>query len=127
MTFNSFLSSTDISNLKPQMIVCDYVIQSIFSSLGIACIRTSVGDKVHSARSLHKPGYAVDYRTKHINGISDKLKLVDVVKDSCPWCDVILEHVGEDQEHMHVEYDPKNDKVFQANKARYRAYEIEEW
>lgn len=46
--------------------------------------------------------------------------IVEDLKKALPCCDIIFEHEGEEQEHIHVEFDPKDDERFQADKQWYR-------
>ena len=70
------------------------------------CTITSANDSKHSEKSLHYNGCALDFRTKDYAG--DKQALRDRIKAALgPDFDVVLEALGEDNEHIHVEYDPK--------------------
>ena len=119
-----------MSGVKPEMVLCDSVIQSIFNEAGYDCERTSITGKTHGSKSLHPPGYAIDYKTKHITG-PDRAEILVLIKDkikqALPCCDVLLEDLDGIQEHIHAEFDPKNDPGFQANKQAYRRGEIKEW
>ena len=79
--------------------------------------------KIHSKYSLHPVGFATDYRTKHIAG-RGRLDTIDLImedlRDALPCCDIVFEHPDQPQEHIHVEFDPKYDVVFQAAKRVYR-------
>jgi hypothetical protein len=67
---------------------------------------TSCDDGKHGTPTLHGTGNAVDLRTKDFNG--DKEQLVrDIKAHLGPDYDVKLEYVGTDNEHIHLEYDPK--------------------
>lgn len=114
--------------IQPEMVVCDGIVEQTFQRYSLRCTRTSIVGKKHGSRSLHPVGFAVDYRTRHIAG-SGRLQtitmLVDDLKAALPCCDIVFEHEGEPQEHIHVEYDPKDDPFFQRDKAVYR--ETGEW
>ena len=47
-------------------------------------------------------------------------QILEDLKKALPCCDIVLEHLGKDQEHYHVEFDPKDDPKFQADKLIYR-------
>lgn len=112
--------TTLLYGIKPEMVICHPIAEAIFNEMGFSCVITSGVGKEHKKYSLHPVGYALDLRTKHIVSLSIKKKIVEKMKKYLPCCDVILEHVGEDQEHLHYEFDPKNDKKFQSDKQIYR-------
>jgi len=91
------------------MCIAHVAVYDAFSDAGMECTITSGNDGVHGENSLHsRDGLcrALDYRTKDYR--SDKLTLRDRIKsDLGDEFDVVLEHLGEDNEHIHVEYDPK--------------------
>jgi hypothetical protein len=116
MMSNRIKHDVILYGLKPEMVFCDNIIQSIFNEYGFDCERTSITGKKHGLFSLHPFGYAEDYKTKHIPVNTKKQAIADHIRECLPCCDVILEHVGEAQEHIHVEFDPKNDGRFQADK-----------
>ena len=112
-------SGTVLYGIQPEMALCHTEINSVFERLGYDCIITSIVGKQHKEYSLHPIGFAIDYRTKHIT--SRLALLVDTLKTALPCCDFLLEHVDGEQEHIHAEYDPKNDPKFIEAKAAYRA------
>lgn len=124
---NSIKSDVKIYGIKPEMVLVDSIVQSIFNEHGLDCVRTSIVGKEHKSYSLHPPGYASDYRSKHIKTLSLKHQILDELKKALPCCDIVLEHIGKDQEHYHIEFDPKNDPVFQDKKAAYKRGEITDW
>lgn len=68
---------------------------------------TSGRDGKHLPESKHYTDQALDFRTKQILRDSDKQALAAMVRKRLGIeYDVILENVGEPNEHMHVEYDP---------------------
>jgi hypothetical protein len=116
-----------VYGIQPEMVLCHIEIKTIFERHGYSCVITSAIGKQHKKYSLHPVGYAKDYRTKHIKdsrfGSSRKQKidaLMNDLKTEVPQCDFVFEHEGQAQEHIHAEYDPKNDQKFQKNKELYR-------
>lgn len=91
------------------MCIAHVAVYDAFADTGMECTITSANDGVHGENSLHsRDGLcrALDYRTKDFRG--DKLLLRDRLKvDLGDEFDVVLEHLGEDNEHLHVEYDPE--------------------
>jgi hypothetical protein len=122
------LAGVQVYGVQPEMVMCDAVVQAVFRAHSVPCERTSVTGKKHGWRSLHPVGYAVDYRTKHITGVRrvDTLQMItNDIKAALPCCDVLLEYTDQEREHIHVEFDPKDDEVFQAAKKSYK--ETGEW
>lgn len=95
--------------VQPELLVGILVAQSVFASHGFDCVITSLCDDAPNRKpnSRHKLGYGVDFRTKHLpdeivpNLVAElKLRLTTDY-------DVVLEHVNQAFEHLHLEYDPK--------------------
>lgn len=118
---NQLKPGTTIYGIRPEMVMCHGSVVSVYNKRGFYCMVTSGVGKKHSKRSLHYVGYALDYRTKHLSD-DVKRKIVKEIQEALPCCDVVLEHLGEEQEHIHVEYDPKDDEQFQADKAFYKIH-----
>jgi hypothetical protein len=75
--------------------------------LKVDMLVTSGNDKVHARGSKHYTDEALDFRTKHLKS-ADKLALRNAVKQRLGReFDVILEDEGGNNEHLHVEHDPK--------------------
>jgi NADPH:quinone reductase-like Zn-dependent oxidoreductase len=97
-----------LKDLVPQMVLAAVVVASIYVKFGVECIVTSSNDSTHSVNSLHFKGRALDFRTKQdaLNG--RERELTAAVKAALGGeFDVVLEAVGTDNEHLHVEWDPK--------------------
>jgi threonine dehydrogenase-like Zn-dependent dehydrogenase len=97
-----------LKSLSPQMVVGLMVVASVFERFRVECVVTSANDSRHSDKSLHYVGCALDFRTKfaELNGREHELAAA-VKADLGPDFDVVIEAVGTDNEHLHVEYDPK--------------------
>ena len=112
-----FKSGVRLRGLVPQMAIAGQVVEEVFREFGVPCMLTSGNDSKHGAGSLHhclEGKYtdgrcrANDYRTKYpeLNGREQELR--DRVKAALgDDFDVVIEDIGEDDEHLHVEYDPK--------------------
>lgn len=97
-----------LTDLCSQMVLADSIIKEVFRNFGVPCVITSANDSKHSATSWHYKGRALDYRTKYPGLDGREQELRDEVKEALgPDFDVVLEAVGTDNEHLHVEYDPK--------------------
>lgn len=71
----------------------------------------------HASFSLHYSLRALDVRSKNFDGHARKLMFVaDLRRELAalfggPLCDVILEKEGTEDEHVHLEFDPKSPHV----------------
>ena len=104
-------SGVDLRILAPQWGIGFPIIQQCFHAHQYECVVTSGNDSQHGLHSLHPSGLALDFRTKHIP-MSDKLpiRLAIISALGAQW-DVVLESVGMENEHLHVEFDPKPPRV----------------
>lgn len=83
-------------------------VNDIFSKAGYPCIITSCNDGTHSPNSLHYSDSAFDFRSKQISSTAEKENILNLVKEALTVdFDVLLEDSGTDNEHFHLEYDPK--------------------
>lgn len=110
----SFKPNVRLSALSPQMVLAVTVINDLFRIYyNTNCTITSVNDSTHGADSLHGVGRAIDFRTKHIAiGDLDRAEKLRFLRQRVADAltsefDVVLEAVNKDNEHLHVEYDPK--------------------
>lgn len=95
-----------LKELQPQTLLAMVVVHSILARSGTACVITSCNDSKHSERSLHYKGRAFDFRTKHYK--FDKQALMQEIRAALgDEFDVLLESLGLEQEHGHVEWDPQ--------------------
>lgn len=103
----SFKHGVKLTDLAPQTALGVMVVASVYQTRGATtCVITSVNDGKHGAASLHYKGCAFDVRTKDFAG--DKQALRDAIQAALGWnFDVVLEDLGGENEHIHVEYDPK--------------------
>lgn len=84
------------------------IIKDIFRDYNAQCIITSANDSKHGEHSLHYKGKALDLRTKHIRDGITKTAIINKIKESLgPQFDIVFESVGLDNEHLHIEFDPK--------------------
>lgn len=87
--------------IRPEMVVAIMVAQEVYRANGADLAVTSVIDGTHSRASKHYTGCGVDLRTRHLQ---DPAKVHRELKDALGEdFDVILE-----DDHIHVEYDPKS-------------------
>ena len=68
---------------------------------------TSGIDGKHMEGSLHGKGLALDFSTHHLP-LGEKDRVVTELRQALgPDYDILLELLGEPNEHLHVEYQPK--------------------
>lgn len=97
----------DLRGLHPCWGIAFPIIQRIYSKYGYECIITSANDSTHGPNSLHYKGKALDLRTKHL-AMMHKSKVVQDIKGALgPQFDVVFEADGQANEHLHIEFDPK--------------------
>ena len=93
-----------VPGLSAQMVLAAMIVRDCYGDT--ECIVTSANDSTHSQHSLHYLGRALDFRTKNYPG-SRTLLRNNVAAALGDDFDVVLEDVGGENEHLHVEYDPK--------------------
>jgi hypothetical protein len=83
-------------------------VNDIFNKTAYPFVITSCNDSTHGIHSLHYSDSAFDFRSKHIASAEEKQKILNLVKEALTSdFDVLLEAAGTEQEHFHLEYDPK--------------------
>lgn len=94
--------------LRPEIYNVFPLLQGIWfeHAEGAELVITSANDSTHSAKSLHYHDLALDLRSKNVP-VSVKMRLLKEMKERLVGYDVILEHFDKENEHFHLEYDPK--------------------
>lgn len=93
-----------LKELQPQTVVAMLVVESIYLAHDTEFVVTSCNDGKHKEDSFHYRGLAIDVRTR--NYFEDKQALRDEIAQALgEEFDVILESVGTESEHIHIEYD----------------------
>jgi len=96
------LSNASLRGIKPETIVGMIIVDQVYQRYGERCQFTSIADGQHARSSLHYVGFAFDVRTISIN--PDNMQTIVLEIEKClngEW-DVVLE-----DDHLHVEYQPK--------------------
>jgi len=89
------------------MVLAAMIVRDAFAPT--ECVITSANDSTHSTLSLHYKGMALDFRTHDYPG--NKQALLTKIKTNLGQdFDVVLEALGEPNEHLHLELDPKGIK-----------------
>lgn len=94
---------------RPQLVFAMVLCDQIYSSLGMdECWVTSINDSVHGANSKHGKGAAFDMRSKTLTGDQRQDAWQKIRAKLRPLgYDVVLEDLGGNNEHFHIEWDPK--------------------
>lgn len=106
MIFKS--GSIRVRDIRPELVMALQIIDSIYKIYaGAECTITSINDGKHKAGSLHYKGKAADVRTKGHPQVAMQriVKTAKALLDA--EFDIVWEDVGLDNEHLHIEYDPK--------------------
>jgi hypothetical protein len=99
-----------IDNLCVQLLLSIIVINDLFKELKKDCVITACTNGTHSYSSLHWCGRAVDIRSKVFGESDEKKKIVIIVREklgSLKDYDFILENLNLENEHFHLEWQPK--------------------
>jgi len=109
----SFKAGVSLNKIQPQTVLAIQLVERIFTGKTLMeTVVTAVWDdpklKIHKLKSKHYEGLAVDFRTKNLMNESLKLLVFNEVKKQLSplGFDVILESLGKENEHLHLEYDP---------------------
>jgi hypothetical protein len=87
------------------MVLAAMIVKDCYEERGGSATITSANDSIHSEKSLHYSGKALDFRTRDFTG--DKHALIALIRASLGnEFDVLLEDEGGLNEHAHVEWDP---------------------
>lgn len=97
-------------DMQPQILLAINVAAVHYDNNSTNCVITSMNDSGNSHRvnSLHAIGHAVDLRTKNLplDSIAKSRFADDIRSDLGPNYDVLLENLGDPNEHLHIEYQP---------------------
>ena len=104
-------SGVQLANLTPQMAFAHVEVKGVYARRGYLCVVTSAFDGKHGTNTLHQRDgicRALDYRTKGTVPDGEEESLRKEIKvELGDEFDVVLEAVGTENEHIHVEWDPK--------------------
>lgn len=101
-----FKEGVSLKGMTPQVLLALLVAEEIYKKRMLPLTVTSINDSTHKVGSKHYEGAAADLRTRGTG--SARSLFNDIVKKLDPLgYDVLLEFEGGDNEHIHIEYDPK--------------------
>jgi hypothetical protein len=96
-----------VLGLRPEVILAVIAVEGAYREAEADCVIRFGIDGVHSRGSEHYTGLAIDFRTHNV-AADKRAGLVQKVTEALgPDYDVIWEAQGTPNEHLHVEYDPK--------------------
>jgi len=91
----------------PEIIIALVVVESVFQAHEINPVVTSLRDSLHSPKSKHYIGAAVDIRMRYIHESDRQVLITNEIREALTSeYDVVLEGVGTDNVHLHIEFDP---------------------
>ena len=84
-------------------------VERVYTKLGVdECWITSANDGKHKEGSFHYQNQALDFRLHNVPPHKRGALVAEVRRALGPAFDVLHEAQGSPNEHLHVEYDPKN-------------------
>ncbi len=96
-----------LHSLKPQLGLALIIIDQVMQEFDQEAFITSINDGKHSHTSLHYDGGAADIRSNWFEYPNTVLERCFRALGRCPDFDMILEDAGKENEHFHLEYQPK--------------------
>lgn len=104
----SLKSSVKFGNHAIAMAFAAITVNDIFKKWSYPCVITSVNDSKHGTGSLHPKDDAFDFRTKHVATSQEKHAIIKEIKEALTAdFDIVFENEGLDNEHGHLEFQPK--------------------
>jgi len=90
--------------IRAELSLALFIADSVFEDKGFDCVVTSLRDGTHKPGSWHYSGWAADLRSKHLGSEAIKGVLLEalLLALGSQW-EVILEHLGKPNEHLHLE------------------------
>ena len=99
--------SVRILGIKPELVLGALIVESCYAHIGVDPVVTVGIEGTHRLGSEHYTGLALDFRMHHVPH-DRREALVAAIREALgPDFDVLWESVGTEQEHVHVEFDPK--------------------
>lgn len=100
-------SGLKLAGIKPEILLGVMILQELFLENDSYMIITEFTGGQHGINSLHYKGLAVDIRTKSLDPkAKDSILTFGKLRLGKNY-DFILEDAGKENEHFHLEFDPK--------------------
>lgn len=96
-----------ISKLQPQILLAWMIWCDLCRQHNMSAVISAGEDGKHQTSSKHYIGQALDFRTKHLGSTLRDALVSDLKQAAGENYDIVVEDVGGDNEHGHMEYDPK--------------------
>lgn len=104
-----------VSGIRPETLLALLIADSLYTAAGVELVVTSVVDGRHKAGSRHFAAFAADLRTKNLPSSTPAGVMRNLLGEALGEdFDVVLEDAGGENEHLHVEYDPKRPLTIQS-------------
>lgn len=95
-------SNVRLVDLKPQCVLAIIAANDVYKRYDKELVVTSIDDSQHHSGSLHPAGFAFDLRSGYFTAQQIPLVLASLKESLTIDFDIIFE-----QDHFHIEYDPK--------------------
>ena len=103
-----FKKGVDARGLKTETIPAILVAHEAYREHDTDLVITSIVDGKHKRSSVHMYGFAIDIRSKNLPNEEVKQEVAGQIRMYLgDQYDVGLEYLGEDNEHIHIEFDPR--------------------
>ena len=97
-----------VKGIQPEMCIASQVVESVYRHFGENTIITSACGGGDGPTYRHPKGTALDFRTTHVLESRILDYIFGAIKSALgEEFDVLLEARGEENEHIHVEFDPE--------------------
>jgi len=100
-----FKAGVSLQGIQPEIVATFQTVEAAFAPK--EAVVTSAKDGRHKRGSLHFSGNAIDLRVRHLvegEAVRIHLTIKTALTDEY---DVLHEYIGTDDEHIHIEFQPK--------------------
>lgn len=106
---NRIKEGVSLRGIRPELAIAYTIASAVLALYGLPAIITSGTDGTHGRGSHHYAGGALDLRTKHlrVSSIPPRIFRDRIAAQLGSEFDVVLEDLGGDNEHLHIEFHPK--------------------
>jgi len=101
-----FKDGVSLQGIQPEIVATFNTVEAAFAPK--VAVITSAKDGKHKRGSLHFSGNAIDLRVRHlVDGEAVRIHLL-IQESLTNEYDVLHEYIGTDDEHIHIEFQPKS-------------------